>query len=113
MLFYGTEFLSEICNTIFSHTSAYKIDWSLCLLADGKIDPTSLPMLDKRCYIRGNLHATFDVMTFQSFGQGPFSTFATLACSTAIQKRLQKRFQKSVDFLFVNKNIKCWYAKIV
>ena len=45
------------------------------LLADGKIDPTRLPMWDKccyirekRCYIRDNLHATFDVMTFQIIG---------------------------------------------
>ena len=32
----------------FSHTNTYKIEWSLCKLAVGKICPTSLPMWDKR-----------------------------------------------------------------
>ena len=32
----------------FSHTKAYKMEWSLCKLAVGKICPTSIPMWDKR-----------------------------------------------------------------
>ena len=35
----------------FSHTSAYKIESSLCFLNVNKIGPTSLPMWDKHCYI--------------------------------------------------------------
>ena len=45
----------------FSLTNAYKIKWSLCLINNGKIDPTSLPMWDKRCCIRSKLHMTYDI----------------------------------------------------
>ena len=69
----------------FSHTNAYKIKSSLCLLTVGKIDPSSLLMWDKRWYNRDKLHAMFDIMTFQIIGLCRFSTFAKLACETAIQ----------------------------
>ena len=37
------------------------------LLDNGKLNPTWLPMRDKRCYIRGYINATFDIMMFQVF----------------------------------------------
>ena len=97
-------------NFVFLHTNAYMIEWSLCFLTDGKIDPTSLSMWDKRCYMRDNEHATFDVMTFQIIGLCRVSTFATLACATAIQnsKRLQLLYLSikisSVGMRFLSKN---------
>ena len=42
---------------IFSHTHVYGIQKSLCFLVSGKIDPISVPMWDKDCYIRDSSHA--------------------------------------------------------
>ena len=71
-------------------TNSSRIETVLCLLTDGKIDPTRLPMWNKCCYIRDNLHVTFD-MTFQIIGWCRFSRFCDVGlCSS------DSKFQMSI-----------------
>ena len=72
---------------------------------DGKIDPTSLLMWDKHCYIRDNLHATYNVINLPSC----WMTSEFYICnvekwdSTSI-------FQTLTAFLFMIENITCGYG---
>lgn len=80
-----------------SHTHPYRIKTSLSPTA--KSIPR-LPMWDKRCYVRDNLHMTFDVPKYRI--TLVFYVYDVGLCNS------NSKFQTSLAPLFVDKNSKWW-----
>ena len=93
----------------FSHTSPCKIESSLSLLTACKMDPTSLPMWDKHCYIQDDLHATVTIFKVSTSNVPNYQVSDFFICDIGMCNSNSK-LQMSIAPLFVNKNTKCGYA---